>query len=132
MKARIKLEQFPEKSKGQCYYGLIKNEAEYDRVKNADLDYEKSKRVTHYLVPANVFERLLALDRSSEKMCGRWITDSYKGYITSATCSCCGKYALLDGVEDFVLSNFCPDCGADLREVEEYDPEDPNRPENHE
>ena len=124
MKARIKLDQFPEKSKGQCYYGLIKNEAEYDRVKNADLDYEKSKRVTHYLVPANVFERLLALDRSSEKMCGRWEDLGYENgsLLYRYRCSCCNTTRPS-------TYNFCPDCGADLREVEEYDSEDPNKPE---
>lgn len=123
MKARIKLDQFPEKSKGQCYYGLINNEAEYERVKNADLDYEKSKRVTHYLVPASVFERLLALDRSSEKMCGKWeevlVADVPHGLYR---CSCCKT-------EWGLATNFCPDCGADLREPEEYDAEDPNKPE---
>ena len=124
MKARIKLDEFPESTKGQRYYGLIENEAEYERVKNSDLSYEKSKRVTHYLVPTSVFERLLNLDRTSEKRCGRWLIDRDMG---RAFCSCCNVEA-----DNFpVLSNFCPDCGADLREVEEYDPEDPNKPEEH-
>lgn len=127
MKARIKLDQFPESSKGQRYYGLIQNEVEYERVKNADLDYEKSKRVTHYLVPASVFDRLLALDRSSEKMCGHWIIEDGK----RPYCSCCGVEVREEQLHPFnyLYSKFCPDCGADLREPEEYDAEDPNRPE---
>lgn len=27
-------------------------------------------------------------------------------------CSICGKYALLNGGEEYVISNFCPSCGA--------------------
>lgn len=123
MKARIKLEEFPESTKGHRYYGLMENEAQYERVKNFTFDYEKSKRVTHYLVPASVFERLLNLDRASEKMCGHWesvdVADVPYGLYR---CSCCGT-------EWGLATNFCPDCGADLREVEEYDPEDPNKPE---
>lgn len=129
MKARIKLDQFPEKSKGQCYYGLINNEAEYERVKNYTFEYERSKRVTHYLVPASVFERLLNLDRSSEKMCGHWerITDG--DFPNVICCSCCGEHAPTNEYGETVCPNFCPECGADLREPEEYDKEDPNRPE---
>lgn len=123
MKARIKLDQFPEKSKGQCYYGLMEDEAQYERVKNHDILYERSKRVTHYLVPASVFDRLLKLDRASEKMCGHWEgLDGVRGEPDALfRCSCCNT------LKAFKF-NFCPDCGADLREVEEYDPEDPNRP----
>lgn len=121
MKARIKLEKFPEGTPG--YYAMMKNEAEYERVKNYTFEYERSKRVTHYLVPASVFERLLNLDRASEKMCGHWeeikIPNKMYGFLYK--CSCCGE--LRGGT-----TNFCPDCGADLREVEEYDKEDPNRP----
>ena len=122
MKARIKLDRFPEKSKGQCYYGLINNESEYECVKNYTFEYEKSKRVTHYLVPASVFERLLGLDRTSEKRCGRWelvVGGEYDGLYS---CSCCGTLKAFE-------FNFCPECGADLREPEEYDKDDPNRPE---
>lgn len=128
MKARIKLDQFPEKNKGQCYYGLINNEAEYERVKNYDLLYERTKRVTHYLVPASVFDRLLKLDRASEKMCGYW-EEEYDSkddeYPSAIRCSCCKEYQLGGSYKP----NFCPECGADMREVEEYDAEDPNKPE---
>ena len=130
MKARIKLDQFPEKNKGQCYYGLINNEAEYERVKNYDLLYERTKRVTHYLVPASVFDRLLKLDRASEKMCGYWkqVEDSDFDNLFMC-CSCCGEEAPRDGKDDYILCNFCPECGADMREPEVFDAEDPNKPE---
>lgn len=123
MKARIRLDQFPKSDKGHRYYGLMEDEAQYERVKNHNILYERSKRVTHYLVPASVFDRLLKLDRASEKMCGHWETidcaDVPHGLYK---CSCCGT-------EWGLATKFCPDCGADLREVEEYDPEDPNKPE---
>ena len=123
MKARIKLDQFPESSKGQRYYGLIEDTAQYERVKNYTFEYEKSKRVTHYLVPASVFERLLNLDRTSEKRCGRWEEVPVEGVPYGLyRCSCCGT-------EWGIATNFCPDCGADLREPEEYDKDDPNKPE---
>ena len=121
MKARINLTKFPQGRPG--YYAMMENEAQYNHVRDGVAEYEKSKRVTHYLVPASVFERLLALDRTSDKRCGRWELVQPDGHVFR--CSCCNRI-------DPIVTNFCPDCGADLREVEEYDPEDPNRPENHE
>ena len=122
MKARIKLDQFPESTKGHRYYGLMEDEAQYERVKKHDILYERSKRVTHYLVPASVFDRLLKLDRASEKMCGHWEEVGVEGVPYGLyRCSCCGT-------EWGIATNFCPDCGADLREVEEYAEDDPNRP----
>ena len=35
---------------------------------------------------------------------------------TSVLCSECRSYPLLDGMEVFVLSNFCPNCGAKMKE----------------
>ena len=33
----------------------------------------------------------------------------------TAYCSICRKTAGIDEAEDYVLSNFCPNCGADMR-----------------
>lgn len=56
---------------------------------------------------------------------GEWVVDAYKGdeivripYVVhehdEPYCSLCGTYALLDGKEDYVPSNFCPRCGAKM------------------
>ena len=56
---------------------------------------------------------------------GEWVVDAYNGdeivripYIVhqhdEPYCSLCGTYALLDGKEDYVPSNFCPRCGAKM------------------
>ena len=119
MKARINLAKFPEGRPG--YYAMIENEAQYERVLNADLGYEKSKRVTHYLVPASVFERLLALDKCSEKLVGSWmIVDDGEGE-GRPHCSSCGakahkKIVLGGDKNEYIYSPFCHQCGADLRE----------------
>lgn len=115
MKARINLAKFPEGRPG--YYAMIENEAQYERVLNADLSYEKSKRVTHYLVPASVFERLLALDRCSEKLVGQWgVASCVEPEIeNTVVCTCCHAEAYKNNGE-YIYSPFCPNCGADLRE----------------
>lgn len=113
MKARINLAKFPEGRPG--YYAMIENEAQYERVLNADLSYEKSKRVTHYLVPASVFERLLKLDRCREKLVGGWILVRDDDGQVKPHCGCCGAEAHKDENE-YIYSPFCHQCGADLRE----------------
>lgn len=56
---------------------------------------------------------------------GEWVVDAYNGdeivripYVIhehdEPYCSLCGTYALLDGKEDYVPSNFCPRCGAKM------------------
>ena len=67
---------------------------------------------------------------------GRWITKEYfygdpgvgtedmwverlAEYGDCAYCSECGGYAGLDGAEEYKLSNFCPNCGADMRSIGE-------------
>lgn len=37
----------------------------------------------------------------------------------AAYCSKCGEFARLDEAGAYVLSNFCPNCGADMREEKE-------------
>ena len=115
MKARINLAKFPEGRPG--YYAMIENEAQYERVLNADLSYEKSKRVTHYLVPASVFERLLALDRGREKLVGTWDIAEDDDGDTFVRCSCCKHEPHKKTViqNDYFYDAFCPHCGADMR-----------------
>ena len=36
-------------------------------------------------------------------------------------CSICGEYALLNGGEEYVTSNFCPNCGARMKGGAEYE-----------
>ena len=61
---------------------------------------------------------------------GEWVVEAYKGdeivtipYIEhqhdEPFCSRCGKYALLNGGEEYVASNFCPNCGAKMKGGEE-------------
>lgn len=57
---------------------------------------------------------------------GEWVVDAYNGdeivripyavhQHNDPYCSLCGSYALLDGKEDYVISNFCHRCGAKMR-----------------
>ena len=61
---------------------------------------------------------------------GVWVVERYNGdeIITvpytenqhgELFCSECGDSALLDGVEDCVPSNYCPNCGAKMRNATE-------------
>lgn len=48
---------------------------------------------------------------------GRWIKTELKGRLV---CSVCGHYALADKAHKcYVPSNYCPNCGAKMDEVEE-------------
>jgi hypothetical protein len=125
MKARINLAKFPEGRPG--YYAMIENEAQYERVLNAELSYEKSKRVTHYRVPASVLERLLALDKCSEKLCGQWgiAATLEPGEETTVVCTCCHTEAHKVN-DEYIYSPFCPHCGADLREDFDIEKENTN------
>jgi hypothetical protein len=38
-----------------------------------------------------------------------------------AYCSNCKEYAKLDGAEEYALTPYCPNCGADMREVQHDD-----------
>ena len=54
-------------------------------------------------------------EHDNERTQGEWIVNNYGEHI----CSNCGHYALSDEVSDneyeVVLSDFCPNCGADMR-----------------
>lgn len=57
----------------------------------------------------------------SAKRKGEWIrnVDSLYGAIQKPYCSSCGKFAIGNHGFDCVLTNFCPNCGADMRGDEE-------------
>lgn len=57
----------------------------------------------------------LAIKALEERPQGEWIVDEDNGILKYMKCSNCGKVAewLDDGRQ--LLSNFCPNCGADLR-----------------
>lgn len=130
MKARINLAKFPEGRPG--YYAMMEDEVQYERVLNSELGYEKSKRVTHYLVPASVFERLLALDRCREKLVGTWEVVKDEDGTTEVRCSCCKGEAHVKSFvnNEYFYDPFCPRCGADMRSDSDIETEgvnnDPN------
>lgn len=43
-----------------------------------------------------------------------WVDEKWGG--TTIYCSVCKLKALRSSTNDFVMSNFCPNCGADMRE----------------
>ena len=49
---------------------------------------------------------------NQERRIGRWET-SYT-YFDVIQCSACGSKALKNEQKEYVLSNFCPFCGADM------------------
>lgn len=49
---------------------------------------------------------------------GHWI---YRGRDKGWECSVCHSLCLLDYESEFYTSEFCPHCGADMREVKEND-----------
>ena len=50
-------------------------------------------------------------ERKEGKWKGKWVRDEFGSY-----CSYCGFYAYRDKFERPWESNFCPNCGTDLRE----------------
>lgn len=60
-------------------------------------------------------EKLLALPSAQpEHKKGKWI-DQDGGAFYTMECSECHKEPLLDEYGDYVQSDFCPHCGADMR-----------------
>lgn len=63
--------------------------------------------------------------KQQEQKTGKWIiTDTYNNQIWRCNCSACGKdpQYFISGTEDWwinKLPNFCPNCGADMREEED-------------
>lgn len=59
MKARL----ISNKERG--FHGLINDEATYEAVKHGRINWKQKDKITHYIIPASVFERLVKLDRSA-------------------------------------------------------------------
>lgn len=53
-------------------------------------------------------------DAQPERKTGEWV-DQDRGAFYTVECSECHKEPLLDAYGDYVHSNFCPFCGADMR-----------------
>lgn len=69
---------------------------------------ERDFEGTDYTLDAEPFDMAIeALERKH----GKWITEDGDWY----WCSVCGKSCLQWGDESFALSNYCPNCGADMR-----------------
>ena len=93
---------------------------------------------------ADDWEMDYAIDRLNERQAadvrpvarGRWLTKEYMygdksvgiddAWIVRvakngecAYCSNCKEYAKLDGAEEYALTPYCPNCGADMRTSEE-------------
>lgn len=63
MKAlRVRLE-----SKDRGFRALIEDKATYEGVKNGTLTWKHQEKITHFIVPADVFARLVAIDRELDK-----------------------------------------------------------------
>ena len=96
--------------------GRIEDAEMYRKVKNGISHWEATAypRITHIQIPKEVFERLLELDRSSQKQSEgewKWISDD------DVICSACGKVFYTADNADAGLSiwSFCPNCGAKMK-----------------
>lgn len=68
------------------------------------LDNEHNCKIGMYIRSQKVYQ---------ERLHGEWIGDGFHN-----CCSICGQYSPIDGNETPYDSNFCPNCGADMREGE--------------
>ena len=57
------------KHNGKGFTGHIEDEDTYNKVKDGELTWKPhiKKQITHYRIPAAVFERLMQLDREREE-----------------------------------------------------------------
>ena len=51
----------------------------------------------------------------SEPKKGKWIEDPDENFASTYHCSNCGVSPVVDNYEQYVFSDFCPFCGADMR-----------------
>ena len=70
-----------------------------------------------YKLFENVIETIPSVDVVEPKR-GEWVAKT-ENYYSHWVCSKCGAWALLEYNEQMCLSNFCPNCGADMRKESE-------------
>ena len=65
-------------NRNKTFHAYIETEEIYEGVKSEKLSWDevKKSKITHYLVPASVFERLLELDRKNDSMLKEETNDS--------------------------------------------------------
>ena len=97
------------------------------------LDLYSGKTLDDTFVPVPVIRQNIKDMTTVQPKKGKWLTKEYgygdpdagieDSWFTRqaesgdcAYCSECGSYAGLDGSEEYVLSNFCPNCGAEMEE----------------
>lgn len=80
---------------------------------NVDVDEEELLKALQY--DRDQYRKGFADGKRDAVVHGRWI-DTYDG----VHCTNCGRFAPMDlNGNEFFNSNFCPNCGADMREREE-------------
>lgn len=96
--------------------GRIEDAEMYKKVKNGISHWEATAypRITHIQIPKEVFERLLELDRSSQKQSeGEWkkVEEDLGGGVKTYRFACtnCGF------LKNTLTGNFCPKCGAKMK-----------------
>ena len=50
-----------------------------------------------------------------ENVGGKWIEEPDEVFASTYHCSNCGFSPIINNYEEYEFSNFCPNCGADLR-----------------
>lgn len=82
---------------------IYKIKCECNPYGNPTIDYNSGIKIINLIKKAPTIE---------ERQEGKWIKNRKFGVY--GTCSNCGHYAL-ETEEGFCFSNFCPNCGADMR-----------------
>ena len=85
------------------------------KTQNSNLTFEKDECAKEYEeLGLKELKELIEADRKTEPKCGEWIAKTENCH-SHWVCSKCGAWALLEYNEQMCLSNFCPNCGADMR-----------------
>ena len=84
---------------------------------NIDTSEDEMKVLDNFLFRCWQMGWLDRYDEQTEPKRGEWIAKTENCH-SHWVCSECGAWALLEYNEQMCLSNFCPNCGADMRERE--------------